>query len=722
MEVSAYMANIEYNIDKVIIKRNWAYIFGWAYKQGVGPATIEVKDQEDVKIEKRVGRADLVEKFKEEEASESGFSVVMPAISKTTLEFKVGDEVLNIKVNINRIASLKGDSKLDRARKLLNFVSIKKGLREIKENGLSNTLHRVQDKIEKGNEAEHIDFYNKWFKNNQPSEEELEEQRKHKFQYEPKISVIVPTYNTDKVFLCDMIESIRNQTYSNWELCIADGASTNEITLKTLKEYEKIDKRIKVKYLAENYMISGNTNEALEMVTGDYIGLLDHDDLLTVNALYEYVKVINEDRDYEFIYCDEDKTDENELEYFDPHFKQSWAPDTLRTYNYITHFSVFSKKLSDEIGLFNSNFDGSQDYDMILRLTEKAKKVAHIPKILYHWRVHSQSTAGGIGAKPYCIIAAMGALEEHIKRIGYTGKVREGKFSASYKVDFDIIGEPMISIIIPNKDGKELLEKCIKSIEQKTSYNNYEIIVVENNSESKEIFDYYDELKKNEKIRIIHWDGVFNYSAINNFAVKEARGEYLLFLNNDIEVMKGKWIEEMLMHAQRKEVGAVGAKLYYPDKTIQHCGVVLGVGGVADHLGKYFKSHDNGHMGRLSIVENVSAVTGACMMVSKKLFDEVGGFEEKLAVAYNDVDLCMKFLEKGYVNVFTPFAELYHHESKTRGQENTPEKEERFKKEVEIFESRWGKDIEDPYYNPNFLKKNAGFLFYDDDDKEIDKE
>lgn len=713
------MSNIEYSIDKVIKKRDRVFIRGWAYKEGADKVQVSLKDIPEKYVSSyKVGRRlDLYNKFKSEEAALSGFHLSTDYKDKITVELRAGDEKVNLPLNIKKISSLKGDSKMDRLNRLLNVVSIKKGLKELKENGISYTYNRVKDKIVKGNTAEEITFYNKWFLENSPSEEELERQRNHVFEYRPKFSVIIPTYNTKREFLCDVIESVRMQTYSNWELCIADGASTSEETLETLREYEKIDNRIKVSYLKENYMISGNTNEALKLVEGDYVALLDHDDLLTVDCLYEYAKVINEDRDNEFIYCDEDKTDELELEYYDPHFKQDWAPDTLRSYNYITHFSVFSKKLMDEIGVFNSKFDGSQDYDMILRLTEKAKKVAHIPKILYHWRVHSESTAGGIGAKPYCITAAKGALKAHIDRLGQPGTVTDGKFSASYKINYDIIGEPKVSVLIPNKDHIDLLKKCINSVLKKTTYKNYEIIVIENNSEEEETFKYYEELKKKDNIKVVKYEGGFNYSAINNFGAKEAEGEYLLLLNNDTEVINGEWMTEMLMHAQRKDVAVVGAKLYYPDDTIQHCGVILGVGGIADHLGRGFKKHDNGHMGRLSIVQNLSAVTGACLMISKEIYNEVHGLNEELAVAYNDVDLCMKVREKGYLVVFTPYAELYHYESKSRGQEDTEEKKERFNKEVELFKARWGENLVDPYYNINFKNKNAKFLFNEEEEE-----
>ena len=703
--------NIQCCIDKIVRKDDKIYIFGWAFKRGCKNVDIKIKDVEDIKFNKAEKRVDLYNIFDHEEGSaDCGFQIVAPYQKKMTLIFSAGGEELKYPINVDKKMNAKTNTRMKRALGLLNIMSVKKGIKEVKKNGIPYTFKRTVDKIMQGTEISGGISYDEWYKKNQVTEEELERQRNEKFDYTPKISIVVPTYNTKPEFLRAMIESVRNQTYSNWELCIADGASTLQATIDMLKEYEKIDNRIKVDYLKENYMISGNTNEALKLVTGEYVSLLDHDDLLTHDALYHYIKVLNKYRDAEFMYCDEDKTDENEVEYFGPHFKQDWAPDTLRSYNYITHFSVFSKKLLDEVGYFNSEFDGSQDYDIILRLTEKAKRIVHIPRILYHWRVHSQSTAAGMEAKPYCLIAAKKALKAHLDRIGEKGTVGDGKFTGSYKVNFDIIGEPKVSIIIPNKDEISTLKKCIKSIEEKSTYKNYEIIIVENNSTKKSTFKYYDELQKNEKIEIIKWEKEFNYSAINNFGVRHATGEYILLLNNDIEVITKNWIEEMLMHAQRKEVGAVGAKLYYPDNSVQHCGVILGVGGIADHLGKEASRYDVGHLGRLAVTQNLSAVTAACMMMRKSVFEEVGGLSEDFVVAYNDVDLCMKIREKGYLIVLNPFAELYHYESKSRGQEDTKEKKERFMREVELFESKWGKNIIDPYYNINFSKESARFL------------
>ena len=711
------MANLEYCIDRVKVRDKKVYIDGWAYDEEFKSIEIEidgVEFQRDL-----VRRDDLYRKFDEqEEAINAGFQLIFDYKAKVTVTFRAGKKVEHVNIDVAEMSKepSANKDKIARAISMINIHNIKKGLREIKNNGVTATYHKIKSKLRTTVVLEMN--YDEWFRNISPTQKELEDQRNEKFEYTPLISIVVPTYNTKPIFLKAMVESVQKQTYSNWELCIADGASTSEETIQMLKDYEKEDERIKVKYLKENYMISGNTNEALTLVSGEYIALLDHDDLLTEDALYHYIKVLNEDRTVDFMYSDEDKIDEKELEYFGPHFKQDWAPDTLRSYNYITHFSVFSKELLDKAGNFNSEFDGSQDFDIILRLTEKANKVVHIPRVLYHWRVHNGSTAAGIDVKPYAIEAGRRAIEEHLKRKGIKGTVKRGNFSGCYKVEYEIENSPKVSIIIPNKDEVQTLKKCINSILKKTIYMNYEIIIVENNSTETQTFKYYDELQKNEKIKIVKWEGEFNYSAINNFGVSHSTGEFILLLNNDTEVIKEKWLDELVMHIQRPEVGVVGGKLYYPDDTIQHSGVVIGVNGIADHIGKGFGRFENGHMGRLLIKQNVSAVTGACLMIKKSVFEEVEGLTEDFVVAFNDIDLCMKVREKGYLIVFNPYVELYHYESKSRGAEDTPEKVARFHKEISLFNDKWGENIIDPYYNINFSRKLANYslnenLIYD---------
>lgn len=591
-------------------------------------------------------------------------------------------------------------------RKIAFFRLINKGIRCLHENGLKYTWRKVMNKLK--NRQEYAEIAKKPLF----TEQELESQRKHVFPRKIKFSIVVPLFNTPEKFLREMIQSVIDQTYSNWELCMADGSDPDHNDVeKICRQYAKKDSRIKYKKLEKNMGISGNTNVCLDMTTGDYIGLFDHDDLLHPAALHEVMKAICE-QDADFIYTDENTFHNEPKDAFCPHFKPDYAPDTLRSYNYICHFTVFEKKLLDISGNFRSEFDGSQDYDLILRLTEHARHIVHIPEILYYWRAHTGSVADSINAKPYTINAAKHALEEHLKRSGLRGHVEDSTVPSTYKISFELQGAPLISIVIPNKDHVEDLDKCIKSIIKRSTYKNYEIIIVENNSSNVETFQYYKHIEKDEKIKVVYWNGAFNYSAINNYGIKEvALGEYIVLLNNDIEIITPDWIQEMLMFAQRSDVGAVGAMLYYPDDTIQHAGVIIGLGGVAGHSHKNYQRGHMGYMYRLTIAQNVSAVTAACMMIPRRVWDEVNGLDESFAVAFNDVDLCMRIRKAGYLIVWTPYAELYHYESKSRGYEDTLEKKKRFEGEVRRFQERWRKELEagDPYYNPNLTLDREDF-------------
>ncbi len=558
-----------------------------------------------------------------------------------------------------------------------------------------------------------------------PSEDVVAEQRAAKFPRMVCISILVPLYNTPREFLIEMLDSVMNQTYENWELCLADGSDQDHSYVgEVCGEYgTRANGRIVYQKLSKNDGISGNTNECYKMATGEYIGLFDHDDILHPCALYEYVKAINE-KGADYLYCDETTFRSGDInKMLTMHFKPDYAPDNLRANNYICHFSVFSKELLDGTELFRTKFDGSQDHDMILRLTDNAKCIVHVPKLLYYWRSHPGSVASGIDAKPYAIESAKGAVAEHLRKHGFEHfQITSTRaFETIFRIRYQVLGNPKISIIIGNKDHKNDLQRCISSIQEKSTYDNYEIIIVENNSTSKEIFDYYTELleqpyqknadsqiqkSSNGKITVVTYGHDFNYSAVNNLGSSVATGEYLLLLNNDIEVITVNWMEELLMYAQREDVGAVGAKLYYQDKTIQHAGVVLGLGAhrTAGHT-HYKQSRQNlGYMGRLCYAQNVSAVTGACLMVRKNLFQEVGGLEEGFAISLNDVDFCLKLREKNLLNVFTPFAELYHYESISRGLDDNGEKADRYNIESEQFRNKWKDVLEkgDPYYNVNF--------------------
>jgi len=558
-----------------------------------------------------------------------------------------------------------------------------------------------------------------------PTEEVRKQQEETVFEKNVKISILVPLYNTPENFLREMIGSVTWQTYANWELCLADGSDDTHKEVGVIcRELAEKDNRIKYKKLEKNEGISGNTNECLKLATGEYIGLFDHDDILHPCVLFEYVKAINE-QGADYLYCDETTFKDGSIDkMITLHFKPDYAIDNLRANNYICHFSCFKKELLEGMELFRKQFDGSQDHDMILRLTDKAKKVVHVPKLLYYWRSHAGSVASDISAKSYAIEAARGAVADHLRTHGYEHfKITSTRaFETIFKISYEITGNPKVSIVIANKDHVEDLRRCISSIREKSTYDNYEIVVVENNSTTEEIITYYKELT-NEKynadskhgdvavsddgiVKIVKYEGSFNYSAINNLGVEHTDGEYVLLLNNDTQVITVNWIEELLMYAQRKDVGAVGGKLFYGNKTIQHAGVVIGLGAhrTAGHT-HYGQSRENlGYMGRLCYTQNATAVTGACLMVKKVLYEKVGGLDTGFAVSLNDVDFCLKLRKEGCLNVFTPFAELFHFESISRGLDDAGEKAQRYNKESEVFREKWKEELAkgDPYYNPNF--------------------
>lgn len=541
------------------------------------------------------------------------------------------------------------------------------------------------------------------------SKEERTKQRNTKFANEPLISILVPLYQTPEKYLKEMLTSVQIQTYEHWELILADASN---VSLESIVQGYN-ESRFHYVRLKHNDGIVGNTNEAYRMAKGSYIGCLDHDDILGEGCLYEIVKRINEEN-ADIIYTDEITFKDKIMQSYQPNLKPDFSIDTLRSYNYICHFTCFKKSLLDYGELpFRKQAEGSQDYDLILRLIDRTFRISHIDRVLYFWRAHEQSTAQSIEAKPYTMDAAKFALTEHLQRRGLCGVVKNAKIPTTYKIEYEITSAPLISILIPNKDHVHDLQNCLTSILQKSTYQNIEILIIENNSVEEKTFSYYDELERTyENIVVLRYQGVFNYSAINNYGVGFAKGEYLLLLNNDIEVLTPSWIEELLMFAQRNDVGCVGAKLLYPDNTIQHAGVIVGVGGVAGHSHKYFHRDDYGFMSRIQIAQNLSAVTAACLMVKKSDYLAVQGFDEKLRVAFNDVDFCLRvkeYLNKN--NVYTPFAELYHHESKSRGVEDTEEKINRFNSEVDYFKSRWHLFLEqgDPCYNRNLTLEKENF-------------
>ncbi|MBQ9141578.1 MAG: glycosyltransferase family 2 protein [Lachnospiraceae bacterium] len=597
-------------------------------------------------------------------------------------------------------------------RVVINFVLRQKQRLE-RCDGLGDFLNSVRIKLQQKKKMK--DYGTDSF----PSEEEAKTQRETKFECMVKVSVLVPLWNTPKDFLCEMIESVMNQTYTNWELCLADGSDAEHAYVGEIcKEYQaKAEGRIVYEKLAKNEGISGNTNQCYKLATGEFIGLFDHDDLLHPSVLFEYVKAINE-QGADYLYCDEITFHNGDInKMLVMHFKPDYALDNLRANNYICHFSVFSRELLEGTELFRTQFDGSQDHDMILRLTDRAKKVVHIPRVLYYWRSHAGSVASGIGAKPYAIEAAKGAVADHLKNHGLDRfQITSTRACETiFRIRYQVLGNPRISIVIANKDHAEDLKRCVDSIMERSTYSNYEIIIVENNSTTEDIQKLYKEYQdKYSFIKVVKFEGAFNYSAVNNLGVKQAEGEYILLLNNDTEVITPGWMEEMLMYAQREDVGAVGAKLLYADRTIQHAGVILKLGAHRTAGHGHYKQPDSklGYMGRLCYAQNVSAVTGACLLVKKAVFEQVGGLEESFQISLNDVDFCLKLREAGYLNVWTPFAELYHHESISRGLDDKGEKAERYNRESEQFRTKWKEVLEkgDPYYNPNFTLDRSDFV------------
>ncbi|HRN70178.1 MAG TPA: glycosyltransferase family 2 protein [Candidatus Woesebacteria bacterium] len=525
-----------------------------------------------------------------------------------------------------------------------------------------------------------------------------------------KFSIITPVWNIEPELLHKAIDSVRQQTYSNWELCLYDDASTKSETLAYLKELEGTSENINVNYGKKNLNISLATNEALKTATGDYVLFLDNDDMLSPNALNEIVSRIHEKPKTDVVYYDEDIILMNDLR-VKPILKPDWSPETLDATMYIAH-ATYRKSLVDKLGGMRKGFEGSQDYDLILRARDLTDNIEHISKVLYHWRRIPGSTADFYEAKTTPQEAAIKALKESIKRRKLKAKVEKGLTAPSFRFKYKIEDSPMVSIIIPTRNMKKYLKRCIDSVVNKTLYKNYEIIIVNNQSDDEETLKYFEEIGS-EKIQILNYDDEFNYSAINNFAVKQARGKHVILLNNDTEVIDGEWLGSMLEFSQQKDIGAVGALLYFPDDTIQHAGCAIGIGGVAGHFYKYSRMgehHMNVSLDFPKIIHNVSAVTGACLMIKKDLYLEVGGLEEKgLKVAFNDIDFCLKVLTKGFRNIYTPFATMYHYESKSRGYDYEDlEKQLRAEKEILFFKRKWGDFLKtgDPYYNSNFTRVN----------------
>ena len=540
----------------------------------------------------------------------------------------------------------------------------------------------------------------------------------------PTISILTPLYNTPEKYLREFLKSFVNQTAPNGQLCLADASDdAHAYVADIVKEYAGKCGRIAYKKIA-NAGIASNTNAAAQLAQGEYLALADHDDILAPHAMYEMGKAVLLLREQGspdgFIYSDEALFAKNIRRPIAAHFKPDYSPDYLLCCNYICHLAVFRRDLFEQIGGERAECDGSQDHDLFLRLIEKVGGAAHIPQVLYYWRVHAGSTSGGTEAKPYVAAAAKKAVADHLSRTGRTGTVEDGLFPSTYRVKWDIAGDPKVSILIPNKDHIDDLEKCLYSIWKKTEWDNFEVIVIENNSVEKATFDYYKKAEQRyDGLKVVKYPQKgFNFSAINNFGRKYATGQYLLLLNNDVEVLNGDWLTELVRQCAHKGGAAMcGAMLYYPDDTLQHAGVITGLGGYAGHSHKYKKRGGSGYMFRAASVQDFSAVTGACLLVDAAAWDEVGGLDEEFAVAFNDVDFCLRVRDAGHRIVWTPYAELYHYESKSRGgDEKDPAKAARFAGEQQRLYSIHGKAniLDDPYYNPNLTRDREDFSESDD--------
>jgi O-antigen biosynthesis protein len=552
-----------------------------------------------------------------------------------------------------------------------------------------------------GLETVPFDEYQRWIVKSEPTHAQLMQQRAAQFQRTPVFSILVPVYNPPADYLNAMIRSVREQTYGNWELCLAD-ASTQAHVRPILDAAAQSDSRIKVHYLSENRGIVGNSNAAAQMATGEFFALLDHDDTLAPFALHSLAAAVNAKPDADFLYSDEDKLDPRGRR-CEPAFKPDWSPDLLRARNYITHLTVLRRDLFKALEGFRTGYDGAQDYDMVLRAGERARQIVHIPEILYHWRMHPQSTAADAGSKHYAFEAGKRAVEDQLRRNGTAANVFHGPVPGTYKVSYTLSRQPLVSIIIPKKDHPDMLRRAVDAV-RAGGYANYEIVIVENGSTKPETFLLYERLQRDESARILTWDKPFNFAAVNNFAARQAAGELLLFLNNDVEAVGGEWLDAMVRQAIQPGVGGVGAMLYYPDDTIQHAGIIVGMGGVAGHAYLGYPRGAAGYLQGLRVVRNVSAAMGACLLCPREAFERVGGYDEGFVLAFNDVDLGVQLLQAGYRMVWTPDAELYHYESKTRGYEDTPEKQRRFRREVELFHAKWGAWLAagDPCYNRHF--------------------
>ena len=687
---------MEYCFDSIFVKNGKIFATGWAVSSvAENEIEITVTDEKKEPVDAIVtwaARPDVgLAKYGNPKAGHVGIFLEIPSRGQhlVTVHFNEKDA----QGSVISEQSLPLNPALIAARKFLKeskaqYVNTKKSLVWLKKKLTRN---------------EYAD-YDTWLRIMRVSRQELFAQRKTKFSYAPKFSVVVPLYHTPAKFLKDLVRSMMYQSYANWELCLVN-ASPEDVHLTSLLEnWAMRDKRIRVIRLEKNLGIAQNTNAGIEASTGEFIAFLDHDDFLEPDALFCYVDALNKDKTIDVFYSDEDKTDEYAAHYFYPHFKSDFNIDLLHANNYMCHFLAVRKSLVDTVGGLNEKFDGAQDYDFVLRLTENTKKIYHCPRILYHWRCSNQSTAASQGNKMYAIHAGKAALNAHYKRIGWNARAQEGAVDGWYQTKFTLKEEPLVSILIPNKDHTDDLDVCLNSFFERADYQNYEFIIIENNSVLPETFAYYEKIEKeHDNVKVVYWEAGFNYSAINNFGFKFAKGDYIMLLNNDVELITPDIFQSMLGFCMRPEVGIVGAKLLYNDHTVQHAGVLVGAGGLADHVFKGIHEDDPGYMGRAISSQDVSAVTAACLLVKRSVYEEVGGLEEEFQVAFNDVDFCLKVRKAGYLVVYDADVKLFHYESKSRGMEDTTDRFIRFGNEMMLLNSKWDilSTFVDPYYNPN---------------------
>lgn len=702
-----------YNVEHMDLLGQMVVIQGWAvdlfHSCALGIRVLNDKGEEIHFRNQPVVRLDVNKGLDPEgklENAQCGFNLTIKKddcrTSKLQLELKNGEigttEVFDMK---------KFFAEHSKRARLVEVLKDKETNRElIRDKGLGEFVNYVKCQLD----PFYAD-YSMWVRNHRAGKTVLKRQSGKRFKYEPKISIVIPLYNTPLKYLKELMDSLVNQSYRNIEICLADGSTVDD-TGKYIKRHYGKDSRVLYQRLKENKGISWNTNQAIAMASGDFIMLSDHDDVLERNAVYEIIKAINTDPEkVDIVYTDEDKVTMDGKQYFEPNFKPEFNLDFFRSSNYICHIFVVRRTVLDQAGLFQSEFDGAQDFDLILRCSEKANIIKHVPKVLYHWRSHPASTAENPDSKMYAFEAGRKALQNHYDRLGIPAQAYRTDVFGRYRTEYELLSTPMISVIIPNKDHVDDLDKCLKSIYEVTTYKNFEIVIVENNSTEKETFLYYEQIQAaHENIRVITWKEGFNYAAIHNFAVPYCHGEYLLLLNNDTSIITPDWMEKMLQYAQREDVGAVGAKLYFPDDTVQHAGVIIGLGGVAGHIFSGTPRVEYGYQARLISAQDLSAVTAACMMMPKAVFEEAGGFDERFRVAFNDVDLCMKIRALGKKIVFTPYAELYHYESKSRGkEEETATKMERFQQEISLFKKKWPDILKngDPYYSVHLSLDNG---------------